>query len=192
MDDQTLRLLRIRMPVLRFHFHICHVPGRQVFIADALSRTPVGQPSQGDFEFSKKLDTVSFRCVHQVTASESMLERVRAPTAEDAVGQTLVTLIQEGRPERKEALPKSASLDWRHMASVALDDGLIAVNQRLSIPATMRGEVVARLHEDHSGSTRMERLAATAIYWPELADDIAPTTRDCRKCAATNRNRQEP
>lgn len=67
--------------MLRFDYRICHVPGKQLFVADALPRSPVGQPSQNDLEFSR------------ATESEYMLERVRV--VEDAADQTLIRLIQE-------------------------------------------------------------------------------------------------
>ena len=40
LDDVPPRVLRFRLRLLRFDFSISHVPGKELLIADALSRAP--------------------------------------------------------------------------------------------------------------------------------------------------------
>ena len=41
LDELPPRLLRFRLHLMRYHYHIAHVPGKSLITADTLSRAPV-------------------------------------------------------------------------------------------------------------------------------------------------------
>ena len=45
LEELPVRVQRFRMRMMRFNFTISHVPGKELTIADALSRAPVSTPS---------------------------------------------------------------------------------------------------------------------------------------------------
>ena len=43
---------------------------------------------------------------------------------------------------------------------------------RVVIPSTLRPQMLKLLHEGHFGIQRMKQLARTAVYWPNIDNDI--------------------
>ena len=56
-DKLPLRIQRFRMRLMKFSYQISHVAGKNLVIADTLSRAPVAQISAVDQEFTKEVDT---------------------------------------------------------------------------------------------------------------------------------------
>ena len=48
MDSLPLRVLRFRLRLDRFSYSIQHVPGKNLYSADALSHAPTSTPTQSD------------------------------------------------------------------------------------------------------------------------------------------------
>ena len=58
-DELPLRIQRFRMRLMKFSYRIFHVPGKNLVIADTLSRSPATQISIVDQEFTKEVDLMS-------------------------------------------------------------------------------------------------------------------------------------
>ena len=54
---------------LQFTFVIQHVPGKEMFAADAFSRYPVGKPGIEDKEFSQDMDVCTIRVAASIISS---------------------------------------------------------------------------------------------------------------------------
>ena len=48
LEELPLRVQRLRLRMMRYSFSIIHVPGKQLVIADALSRAPLSEPTSTD------------------------------------------------------------------------------------------------------------------------------------------------
>ena len=60
LDELTVRIQRFRMRLMRYHFTISHIPGRDLIIADVLSRAPVPGQRPEDPEL-EQVCTKSFK-----------------------------------------------------------------------------------------------------------------------------------
>ena len=54
LEKLPLRVQRFRLRMLRYHFSISHIPGKDLVIADMLSRAPASVPSSSDNLFQKE------------------------------------------------------------------------------------------------------------------------------------------
>ena len=63
-----------------------------------------------------------------------------------------------------------------------VDDDLIVCGCRLLIPASMRREVLQKLHESHQGSVRTKQRARLVVYWPGIDNDIDNVILTCKQC----------
>ena len=54
LDDLPLRVQRFRLRMMRFNFTISHVLGKQLIIADTLSRAPVSMPKESDIGLTEE------------------------------------------------------------------------------------------------------------------------------------------
>lgn len=59
LEDLPVRIQRYCLRMMRFYFIISHVPGKQLKIADTLSRAPSDSPSTTDHTFPKHLSMLS-------------------------------------------------------------------------------------------------------------------------------------
>ena len=48
------------------------------------------------------------------------------------------------------------------------------------------------LHEEHFGIQRMKQLARTAVYWPNIDNDIVDLCRSCTACAKHQNRPSKP
>jgi len=92
--------------MLWYNFTISHVPGKQLTIADALSRSPTGKPEHTDLEFQH--DTAAF--LSQVTsvlpATERKQDEIRYGQEGDPVCQKVARYSLEGWPDKRELCGK--------------------------------------------------------------------------------------
>ena len=56
LDELPIRVQRFRMRMMRFLFTISHVPGKNLTVADTLSRAPLEETSDSDQTLQEKVD----------------------------------------------------------------------------------------------------------------------------------------
>ena len=89
LDTLPARVQRFRMRLMRYQFSISHVPGKDLHIADTLSRAPTSQSTPSDDQFCHHVDNL----VHFVTGSlpvtDERLQQISRLQDEDGVCQQL-------------------------------------------------------------------------------------------------------
>ena len=55
LDDLPARIQRFRMRMMKYHYTIEHVPGKELVVADTLSRAPVSKPTAEDTTFGEQV-----------------------------------------------------------------------------------------------------------------------------------------
>jgi len=61
--------------------------------------------------------------------------------------------------------------------------GCLFYRLRAVIPAKLQSSVLSLLHQGHFGVQKMKQLSCTAVYWPNIDQDIADLCRKCTTCA---------
>ena len=88
---------------MRFHPQAEHVPGKQMVVANTLSRSPLKQEQEPD-----TVEVVqAFVGLIESTrpATDTQMRRIRKATARDAQPQKAMELTLQGWPERMEEVP---------------------------------------------------------------------------------------
>ena len=76
LDELTLRIQRFRMRLMRYQFSIFHVPGKDLIIADALSRAPVTDSRPEDLELEQETTAFVQLVVQSLPATEKRLQEI--------------------------------------------------------------------------------------------------------------------
>ena len=151
--------------------------------ADVLSRLPAASDPQFDGEESE--DDIETVCAIKEVGekldpgNQSSLLR---ESAKDPLIATVLRFTREGWPPKKSD-EGSEMQRFRQIAdSLSICNGCLVFGNRVVIPTAMRRQVLEYLHLGHFGMQRMKQLARTAVYWPNIDEDIEATCRHCVPC----------
>ena len=154
---------------------IKYKPGREVAVADALSRLPV-----------KNTDAilnleVQIHDVHSQFSTE-ILSRIKSETAKDVELNVLREVIYTGWPETRSEAPSLSRPYWNCRDELSIEDGLIVKGERIVIPASMTTEILEKLHAAHQGAEKMKLGTHSAVFQNGINKDIDQTASHCTEC----------
>lgn len=178
------------MRLMRFDVVAEHVPGKQLAVADALSRHPL----EGDHTLQTDDQVRAF--VNTVVASKPIkppkMEEIRTETQTDAELRQVTRFIRKGWLRR---LTESSTLHGFYAARAHLSesDGLVLYHDRIVIPTALRSNVLDQLHKGHLGLTKCRERARLTVWWPGIGSHISKKVKSCNFCAEQRpTQRREP
>lgn len=99
LNDLLPRIQRFRLRLLRFSFSIYHVPGKEVVVADALSRQPISAPDTLDQIIQSEAETFQSAFMQSLPASDERLKEIKTLQDADAVSSQVKTYVSSEWPE---------------------------------------------------------------------------------------------
>ncbi|UYV84182.1 hypothetical protein LAZ67_X001460, partial [Cordylochernes scorpioides] len=179
LSSLTPRLQRFRMRMMRFGFEIVHIPGKELLDADALSRQPLLTTEGGENErpTSAHINAV-LSCI---TDKNEMLTKIFEAQQEDTTLKAVVNYLEQGWPDKKKMSQALLSF-WHVKDELGVQNGLLMRSCRLVIPASMKLEILDKLHVGHFGITKTGLRARETVWWPRISEEIAETVRKCSVC----------
>ena len=86
--------------MMQFNYTITHVPGKQLQIADALSRSPVSSATDVDHELQKDRSAYVDLLVQTLPATDNQLQVVREAQDSDVTCTQIKSYCQHGWPDQ--------------------------------------------------------------------------------------------
>ena len=201
------RLRNLKEKTLRFKFRIVHVPGTRHTAADALSRYPVGPPTQTplsddatpmtDEEQTVPITSHDFLMAIRTRQDSSEVcsgddthlglssltwNDVRIATSSDTSMNKLLELVEHGFPHAKNDLPQELRAYHQYIDKLTSFDGVVLHNDRIVIPPSLRDRVLQSLHSAHQGVSQMYSRADASFFWPGMTTDINNMRLHCSSC----------
>ena len=99
LDELPAHIQRIRMRLMRFSYAVVHVPGKELYTADTLSRAP-GEMHFSDSKFHAEIDAFVNLVLDHVPATDVRLEQIWVHQLEDEVCRNLTKYVEERWPEK--------------------------------------------------------------------------------------------
>ena len=190
-DELPVRIQRFRMRLMRFDFAIAHVPGKLLYTADSLSRSPQEGKAQEPKSWNDLHDEVECyvnAVLVTLPASDQRLDELK----NDDTLKTVMQYVQNGWPEEQRRVHGPIAKYWSERGNISLHDGLLLRGRRIIIPPRLRADVLRRLHDGHQGITKTHANAASSVWWPGISQDITRVVRNCAMCEKYRRERIEP
>ncbi|UYV62655.1 K02A2.6-like, partial [Cordylochernes scorpioides] len=189
LSSLTPRLQRFRMRMMRFGFEIVHIPGKELLDADALSRQPLLTTEGGEDErpTSAHINAV----LSSITDKDEMLTKIFEAQQEDTTLKAVVNYLEQGWPDKKKMSQALLSY-WHVKDELGVQNGLLMRSCRLVIPASMKLEILDKLHAGHFGITKTRLRARETVWWPGISEEIAETVRKCSVCIQEAVSKHEP
>lgn len=169
------RLQRMLLRLQPYDIKIRYIPGKEMLLADALSRLSPEEKFQIENEEIQ---------VHEIYTqfSNGMIEKIRSSTTADEELSCLKHTVYEGWPETIKEVSKLLKPYWSFRDEITIDDGILTKGQRIIIPAVLQKEILAKLHASHQGAEKTKLRARTSVYWRNMNDDIDKITATCQTC----------
>ena len=170
---------------------ISHVPGKNLTVADTLSRAPLEETRDSDQTLQEEAGALVNLVVQSLPVTERRLEEIKRLQEQDEVCQLLVRYCQSGWPERKK-LTEATRVYHAVAAELSVEDGLLLRGCRIVIPTSLRQDILRRLHTGHQGIMKCRERARQSVWWPGLSAQLEKMVRNCEECCKYQSQRAEP
>ena len=182
LDSVPPRVLRFRLRLMRFDFSISHVPGKELIIADALSRSPGSRPlSLSEIELHSEAEALIESSLNSLPATDSRLQEILHHQLSDPDCQKLIKFTQDGWLAAHQ-VPPALKAYFAVQGNLTVSSGLLLYVQRLVIPVALRPQVIEQLHSGHLGITKCCARAQQSVWWPGLSTQLADHVSKCQAC----------
>ena len=173
------RLQRMILQLQRYSINIVHKPGKQIPVADTLSRKPI---VCGDDSLSEGMDARIHSVISSAPVSDRKMEEIRAATAKDSQLATLKKVIQSGWPETVKQCSPAITEYWNHRDEITEVNGVLLKGEKIIVPHSLRADMLARIHTGHFGMEKCKQRARDVLFWPGMCKQIESLVGSCDIC----------
>ena len=192
LDRLPPRILRFRLCLDRFSYDIRHVPGKELYTADTLSRAPVFCLTSQNAMTQQELAELCMKStISYLPASDQRLEVYKKAQVNDATCTQILAYCRDGWPNRSQ-LDSTLKPYWDAQGELTEGDGLLMYEQRIVVPRSLQTETLQKLHEGHQGLTRCRLRAKLSVWWPGLSKQLKSYVENCPQCARDAKPSKEP
>ena len=190
LDNLPPRVLRFRLRLARYDYTVQHVPGKELFTADTLSRAPVSLTEE--FTLQNKVETfVNLVVNNSLPASKHRLDEYREAQSKDSVCQQLFEYCRHGWPEKTSVTTEVAPY-WKSRGFLSECDGLLLFGHRIVVPKSLQRETLQKIHAEHQGMERCRTRVSTSVWWPGVTTQMSQVVQQCTECAKNSTQSREP
>ena len=170
------RIQGMLLRLLQYDIVINYIKGKEMHIADTLSRAYLADVADSCEQFSQ------INAVEHLPIGQSTTSLLRPAIAEDGHMQTLKQTILAGWPDNRADVNTDIASYFSMRDELAVHDGLIFRGECVIVPQGMRKHIKKRLHLSHLGADSMVRRARECDFWPGMEAEIKQLAGDCEAC----------
>ncbi|UYV74273.1 hypothetical protein LAZ67_11002773 [Cordylochernes scorpioides] len=122
---------------------------------------------------------------------DEMLTKIFEAQQEDTTLKAVVNYLEQGWPDKKKMSHTLLSY-WHVKDELGVQNRLLMRSCRLVIPASMKLEILDKLHAGHFGITKTRLRARETVWWPGISEESAETVRKCSVCIQEAVSKHEP
>ena len=184
LDAAPKRLQGMLMKVQKYNIKLEYCPGKEMYIADYLSRAHKEDNEGGD-------DFDSINMVKLLPIRQEKIDRIREATQRDETTKMLEEYVVSGWPNHREEVPVLIRAYFHIRDEISIQDGVLFKGERVIIPQALRGEMKMAIHACHSGIEGCLRRARECIYWPGMNAELREYIAACDVCNEMSKAQQK-
>lgn len=181
LNETPVRLQRMLLRLQKYNLNIKYIPGRFMYIADTLSRSPAGEECNDDTH--SKVEIHVNTLYDNVNLEKDKLKLIKEQTALDKALCGVIKYCQEGWPHTKHILKSETKPFWAVKEELHIINGIIFRGDRVVIPKNLWQEMLRRVHEGHLGIEKCKRRARDVMWWPGMTTQIEHVVKACDTCS---------
>ncbi|XP_030745261.1 uncharacterized protein K02A2.6-like [Sitophilus oryzae] len=185
-DVSSPRLQRIKVKLLKYDIDVQYLPGKDMLIADLLSRNYIKDDIGSDNTFLTEI-------VHSVNVTDDKLKVFQSETSKDFELKLLKEICLKGWPKTITKTPSPIRKYYNYKTDIYTSNDIMFLGDRIIVPETLRTDMLTQLHANHYGITKTQKRAKSLLYWPGINEDIKEFIKKCKKCEVYQKsNIKEP
>lgn len=190
LDKCPARLQRMRLRLQPYDFCLKYRPGKELLLADALSRSfmeDAYDSFEGDIEVH--VDVI----LQNIPMSNNKMKTFQIETEKDEEMKILKKYITDGWPDSKHMISELAKPYFHFKEELSVANGLILKNTRVVVPKSLRKDMLERIHYSHLGIEKCKNRAREILFWPNMNKEIEDLILNCSTCLRFQKsNPKEP
>lgn len=179
--DAPIRCQRMLLRLMRYNAVISHISGKDMIMADALSRAP-NPDSNADSDMELATEEYMEAVEESLPCSRSFLRRLVEESMADGTISRAMQMTRDGFPKKSKHVEDELSVLIANKQELSAARDVLWFRQRLVIPVSMRLEVLERLHMGHLGIEKCLRRAETCVWWPGIRKSVEKFIDGCNFC----------
>ena len=183
------RLQRLKIRLTRFHYHVQYVPRKDLTVADALSRCPMGNTGNN---MANNIETyISAVTLAGIPASDALLADIRQATEKDAQLSKILEYIRERWPNSKNTNGTDCTSVFELLAYFSFVNGVLLRGDQILMPKKLQKEMLNKAYEGHLGAAKSKARARERIWWQGMNKAIDDMIDRCEVCAQFRHQQKE-
>nr|XP_037276595.1 uncharacterized protein K02A2.6-like [Rhipicephalus microplus] len=166
--DVPPRLQRFFLRLMRYDTEMRFVPGKQLLLADMLSRAPTSS-----YASDVGSDDVEVHAASVVSSlvSDDTWKQLAAETSRDSYLKAVLHSLEHGLRIERQLNPFSTELTQVK--------GVLLEGCEVVIPNSLRKDTLERIHQGHMGINKCKERARRLVFWPGINADIGAFVPIC-------------
>lgn len=185
-NEMPARLQKMKMKLQLYDIRLQYVPGKELLIADALSRSHLKESEE---DIDPKLHILEV--IIESAMSKNRKQEFIIETEKDKEMQVLLKLIREGWPAEIKDVPNEAKAYHTYHGELYEYEGMIFKKECVVVPNILRRKILDCLHYNHMGTEKTKNRAREIVYWPGMNKDIEEKIKNCKACLKFQNNNQK-
>ena len=181
-------MFRFRLCLDRYDFSINHIPGKELYAANTLSRALHTSPGGNSIAFQQEVESYVESVIAALPASNNRLQQYQDAQETDPTCSSLHQYCTEGWPA-KHKLPVVIRPYWGYRASFTLANNLLLYASRIVVPESLQKETLRKIHQ---GIRCCRTRAQAAVWWLKMSSQIREIVQTCPDCAKYSTPPQDP
>lgn len=172
------RLQRLLLRLMKYQLIVSYLPGKQMFIADFLSRSFLKHPVVDN----PKNNFIVHSIEKKIPMSEQIKSQILSETKSDRSLSVLLKFLSQGWPKNIKKLSSELQKFYQIKDELSVENNLIFYGDRLVIPTKLRVSMLTKLHGGHIGINKCRSRARETIFWPNISEEISNFILNCDVC----------
>lgn len=165
----------------QYMFTLTYKPGKEMTLADTLSRTYLDHDSTSG-NLNEDLVGAVNSVINNLAISDPKLEAICLACASDHTMIKLQDTITSGWPENQSEIPQELRPYWNFCEELSETRGIILKGEKVVVPHSLRKEMLDKIHTAHLGIVKSKKCAKDVLFWPGIGRDIENRITNCETC----------
>lgn len=184
------RLQRMLLRLQQYKLNVVYKPGKELVIADTLSRH-FNVNDKVEDEVFDEIELQVNLLIDNLPISHAKWLLFEKESKNDEELNKLKDYINHGWPKYKSNVNDKLKCYFDFKDELSIIKNLIFKGDTIIVPKNLRTQMMEIVHQGHMGINRCKSRARLALYWPNMSNDIKNYVESCRTCSKFKRNQSK-